>query len=306
MLENKKARFVISFILAFALWFYVVGQMNPPMKKTYRDITITLTNEQSLNDSGLAVLNSSEDSLRVTVSGKRSAVNKLSKADIVATVDLTNAAEGTNTLPIDLKIPENIEIDNQSLNEITVKVEDRITSTIPVTVKYLGEYPEGSEPTTIKVAPNHVKISGASSLVEKVAAVTTEIDTANMPDELSSAVSSLTPVSSSGNQVRNISMTDTQCTVTSIMYKTKSVKLTVPVKDESDDKLKRTVSCQDKIMIKGQQSDLASISKIKAKTVNITDIKENTEITVKPVLPDGVLAADQDKNIKLTVKVSNK
>lgn len=304
MLENKKARLFISFILAFALWFYVVGQLDPMTKKTYRDITITLANEQSLSDSGLAVLNYSDNSMRVTISGKRNVLNRLSKADIVATVDLTNAAEGTNKLPIDLKIPENVEIDNQSLNEITVNVEERITKTRDVRVFYTGGYPEGSEPTTIKADPENVKVSGARSLVEKVGYVRAEIEMVDMPDELNSTTSELTAVTSGGSPVVQITMSDTQCKVTSIIYKTKEVGLVVPVKDESDDQYTRTVTCQDTMTIKGPDDELKKIKKVSAETVDITGIKENKKVSVTPILPDGVFAADADRDIKLTVKVS--
>lgn len=304
MLENRKTRLVISFILAFALWFYVVGQMNPPMKKTYRDIAITLTNEQSLSDNGLSVLNWSDDSLRVTVSGRRSTINKLSKADIVATVDLTNAAEGTNKLPIDLKIPENIEIDNQSLNEITVSVEERITKTRDVRVQYLGDHPAGSEPATIKADPDSVRVSGAKSIVEKVSYVKAEVNSDEMPDELSSSMSVLTPVTSGGNTVENVSLSSTQCKITSILYKTRKVKLIVPVRDKSDDGYTRTTSCQDMITIKGPTADIASVKRIKTEPVDITGIRENKKIDVVPILPEGIYAAEADRDIKLTVKVS--
>ena len=304
MLENSKTRLVISFILAFALWFYVVGQMNPPMKKTYRDIAITLTNEQSLSDNGLSVLNWSDDSLRVTVSGRRSTINKLSKADIVATVDLTNAAEGTNKLPIDLKIPENIEIDNQSLNEITVSVEERITKTRDVRVQYLGDHPAGSEPATIKADPDSIRVSGAKSIVEKVSYVKAEVNSDEMPDELSSSMSVLTPVTAGGNTVENVSLSSTQCKITSILYKTRKVKLIVPVRDKSDDGYTRTTSCQDMITIKGPTADIASVKRIKTEPVDITGIRENKKIDVVPILPEGIYAAEADRDIKLTVKVS--
>ena len=118
MLENSKTRLVISFILAFALWFYVVGQMNPPMRKTYRDIAITLTNEQSLSDNGLSVLNWSDDSLRVTVSGKRSTINKLSKADIVATEG--DARSGLQAQRRTVRIDDDVVLEQDVAHEIRI------------------------------------------------------------------------------------------------------------------------------------------------------------------------------------------
>ena len=304
MLENKKLNLLISFLLACALWFYVVGQMNPLTRKTYRDIPIMLTNEQSLNDSGMAVLGSSDDSLRVTLSGKRDVISKMSKADIVATVDLTNAAEGKNRLQIDLKIPDNVEIVNQSLNDIEVNVEERVTRTKDVHVVYQGKCPEGFEPATIKVDPENVKVSGARSLVEKVSYVTAEVNAGDVSEELSSTTCALIPESAGGNLVRNISLSHTMCKVTSILYGTRKVKLVVPVKDKSDDGLVRTTSYPKAITVKGPADSLSGINEIKAKAIDVTEIKENTKIPVDPVLPEEVRVAAADKNISLIVKVT--
>ena len=303
MIENKKFRLVLSFILACALWFYVVGQMNPTTRKTYRYIPIVLTNEQSLNDNGLAVLKMSDETLRVTVSAKRDVVNKLSKADITASVDLTDAAEGKNKLPIDIKIPEDVEIDNQSINDIEVTVEERVTKTRDVKVIFTGKNEEGSEPATIKQDPESIQVSGAKSLVDKVAYVQTEIDAAEISAELTSVTGSLTPVTSSGNAVNNISLSGNKCTVTAILYKTKSVKFSVPIKDDKDGKYTRSVSYKDHVTVKGPEDVLSGISEVSADEVDITGITENRKIKVVPVLPEGVQLAGKAEEVEITITV---
>lgn len=304
MLENKKVNLVISFILAFALWFYVVGQMNPPTKKTYRDIPIMLVNEQTLYDNSLAVLSRSDDSMRVTVSGRRDVINKLSKADIVATVDLSDAAEGNNKLSIDLKIPENVEIDNQSINDITVNVEERITKTKDIRVQYTGTFESDAEPATVKLDPETVKVSGAKSIVEKVSFVKASVDAEVLSEELGSATSTLTAVTSGGSPVNGVTLSRDKCKITSIIYNTKTVKLVVPVKDDSKDNYTRHVSYPKSITVKGPASDLSEIVEVTAAEIDITDLKENKKILIVPELPDNVDVADKDKSLAVTVKVS--
>ena len=98
MLESRKGNLIIALILAITLWVYVVGEMDPQTKKTYRNIPITLTNEQMLTENGLAVIKTSDSELNVTVSGKRSDIAEVALTDVTATVDLTDAAEGDNQL----------------------------------------------------------------------------------------------------------------------------------------------------------------------------------------------------------------
>ena len=304
MLKNKKLDLLISFILAFALWFYVVGQMNPETRKTYREIPIMLINEQTLSDNGLAVLNVSDDYMRVTVSGKRDVISKLSKADISATVDLADASDGKNMLSVSLRIPDNIEIVNQSLDKIEVNTEERVTRTRDVRVKYTGRYPEGGEPSTIKIDPENIKVSGAKSLVDKVAYVKAELSAESVTDGLTSATCSLTAVTRNGGAVQNISLSDDKCKVTSIIYSTKSVDLKIPVKDKSSDGYNRTVSYPDTVNIKGPAGILGSIDFITAEEVDITGVTENEKIPVKLILPEGVQAAENADDVRLTVKVS--
>ena len=304
MLKNKKLDLLISFILAFALWFYVVGQMNPETRKTYREIPIMLINEQTLSDNGLAVLNVSDDYMRVTVSGKRDVISKLSKADISATVDLADASDGKNMLSVSLRIPDNIEIVNQSLDKIEVNTEVRVTRTRDVRVKYTGRYPEGGEPSTIKIDPENIKVSGAKSLVDKVAYVKAELSAESVTDGLTSATCSLTAVTRNGGAVQNISLSDDKCKVTSIIYRTKSVDLKIPVKDKSSDGYNRTVSYPDTVNIKGPAGILGSIDFITAEEVDITGVTENEKIPVKLILPEGVQAAENAGDVRLTVKVS--
>ena len=303
-MNDKKLNLVLAFVLACALWFYVVGQMNPVTRKTYRDIPIMLTNEQTLSDNELAVISTSEDSLRVTLSGKRDVIGKLSKADITATVDLSYVAEGRNKLTIDLKIPDNVEVLNQSLNEITVNVEERVTKTKDVRVRYRGDYPEGGEPATLKIDPETVKVSGAKSIVEKVAYVRADVNASEISDELTSVSSALTAVTSGGSAVNGVSLSESMCRVTSIIYGTKEVKLVVPVKDESKDKYTRNTSYPSKVKVKGPAGLIGGLSSVSAEEIDITGVTENKVLPITLDLPEGVQATEDTGELKLTVKVS--
>ena len=60
MFQSKKANFAISLILAMILWVYVVGELNPETRKVFRNIPITVMNEQVLANDGLAVVSTSD------------------------------------------------------------------------------------------------------------------------------------------------------------------------------------------------------------------------------------------------------
>ena len=126
MLQSKKGNLIISLILAVALWMYVVGEMNPTTSKIFRDIPITLMNEQTLTDQDLAVVGISAESLNLTLTGKRSDIGRIKSTDISAYVDLTDAGEGDNQLTVSLHVPSTVDVKDQNVNKVTVTVEKRV------------------------------------------------------------------------------------------------------------------------------------------------------------------------------------
>ena len=55
MLNNKKVTIVLSFVIAICMWTYVVGETNPTVTKTFKDIPIKIKNEKILEEHGLAI-----------------------------------------------------------------------------------------------------------------------------------------------------------------------------------------------------------------------------------------------------------
>lgn len=303
MLKSKKGDLILSLILAIALWMYVVGEMNPTTKKVYRDIPVTLTNEQTLADSGLGVISTSDETMTVTISGKRSVVSDVKSSDIVATVDLSDAAEGDNQLKINIKVPDNVEVKDQSLNKITVSVGKRSSQLKKVKVTYKGDVSKNKEPTATKIDPSSVTVSGASELVNKVAYVKAEVSTDSVKEDSSSTSSDLVAVDKNGDEVSNIDLSKSTAKITSIMYTTKTVDLKVPITNNNSD-YDRTTDVPETIKIKGQADAIADVTSITAKTVNISNITEDTSVAIKPVLPSGIELADgyEDLKVKVTVK----
>ncbi len=303
MFQSKKANLIISLVLAVALWFYVVGQLNPETRRTFRHINVKTINEQVLTDEGLAVVDVSVDTVSVQVTGKRTAVNSLTESSFKAKIDLSDAAEGTNQLKISITAPDSVEVIDQSSYKATVTVEKRVSETRDVSVQYTGNEASGTEPTTTDISPSQVTVSGSQSQVDQVASVVAKVSAENISDGESSQTASLTPVNSRGKTVDNISLSTNKATVTSVLRYTKEVSLDVPVTGTDDNGYKRTVKAPDTITIKGDSSTIDDIDQIKAQTIDLSDVKKNTKIKITPILPDGVEAADDSEELYLTVTV---
>ena len=56
MLENKNVLKVLSLLLAIVLWAFVLGEVNPTVKKTITNIPVEFTNVEQLESIRLASL----------------------------------------------------------------------------------------------------------------------------------------------------------------------------------------------------------------------------------------------------------
>ena len=253
MFQSKKANFAISLILAMVLWVYVVGELNPETRKVFRNIPITVMNEQVLANDGLAIVSMSDQTMSITLTGKRSQINRINTYDITASVDVEDAAAGDNQIRINIRVPNNVYIEDQSVSRVTVKVEERTEERKPVSVIYTGKVADELSATTVSTDPEEVMVSGAASQVAKVVSVQAEIDTADITESESSIKANLVPVNKKGKEVSNVSLSQNTATVTSALYYTRTVALDVPVTGTDSDEYKRSVSAPKSIKIAGPQ-----------------------------------------------------
>ena len=81
---------LLAFLIAFILWLVVVNYDDPVMSTTFSGIVVDIQNVESLTDIGKVYeVKNGSNIISVTVTGKRSVVESISKENIVATADLT-------------------------------------------------------------------------------------------------------------------------------------------------------------------------------------------------------------------------
>lgn len=305
MLQSKRGNLIISLILAITIWFYVVGEMNPTTNKTYRNIPITLINTQTLEKDGLAVVSTSDSEMSITITGKRSAVNDVRTADITATVDVSEAAEGDNQLRINISVPSNVEVKDQSLNRVTVNVQELVSAEKPVQILYSGKSGSGKEATTTSVDPETVTVSGAQSQVDKVSYVKGVVDVADIKTSETVISTRLTAVDSSGKTVKNVTLSQSKANVKTVLYYKKEVALKVSVTGADSGNVVRTYEAPSTIRIKGPKDTVESISTVTADEVDLSGVTKSTDITLNLNLPEGVVLTEESEDPVLSVTVKN-
>ena len=306
MFNNNKVNMIISLLCAIALWFYVVGQVDPKTEKKFGDVPIEFINEDSLTDNGLAVSDIDFDTATVTLEGNRADLNRIDKDNIRVTADLRDLPKGTNTVTLKATVPKEAELVSTAPETIDVVIEDRVTESKPVELKFKGEAEEGMEPGDFHISPDNIQVAGARSQVDKVEAVVATIDLSKINETGSEFNVKAVPVNKKGKRVRNVTMSTRMVNVECKMLTTKEVDLNVETVGEvADDIQVDEIQIPEKVVIRGEKGYLDEVDSIDAADVDISSVKETTELPIEVYLPYGVELADESEDISVKVVIKD-
>ena len=291
MNKNEIFNRVAAVVLAIVLWVYVISVVNPPTTVTIRQVPVTLLNQSYLEDSKLAIAGDGNYTVDVALSGKRKDLI-LTQADLTATADLNGLTPGQNYITVKVTSPGNTTVEEIRTEKIQVYVDNLITAAKPVVLDVVN-VPSGTEFTVLELEPSTIQVSGAKSLVDMVDHLNVHVDAANMVvDEVSDLQPAVTPRDAEGNNVRAVYPANVYVDLSSTLYTVKSVPLYTRVEGSPGMGLELLSSnIPSEISIKGTLLELAKINYIDAEPLDITGITTNTELTVVPILPDGVTLA---------------
>jgi len=124
---------LLSVLCAISLWLYVMSVESPLDNNTFYGVNVELRNETVLKKNSLSVFSGQNTSVNVTVTGKKSLLNRLRAEDLVAYVDVGNITEaGEYGLDIKLDPVEGVTLSGLSVNKVTVFVESMVTKYVPI------------------------------------------------------------------------------------------------------------------------------------------------------------------------------
>ena len=302
MFNNNKVNMIISLVAAIALWFYVVGQVDPKTEKKFTDIPIQFLNEASLAENNLAVGDVDYNTAIVTVEGNRADLNRMDNDDIKVSADLRELHKGTNTVTLKVSVPREAELVSVAPETIDIEVEERVTESKPVEVRFKGDAEEGTEPGNISVDPENVQVTGSASNVAKVESVVATVDISKIDGSGNTIEAKVKPVGKEGKRVRNIGLSTDTVEVSAELMVTKEVKLNVQTVGEVQEGMQvEEIQIPDTVFIKGEKEYVDDITEVTAADVDISSAKETTEFPLDIYLPSGIEIAEKSEGISVKV-----
>lgn len=303
MLKNKNFNIFLAVIIAVALWAYVLGDVNPTTDVTVREVPIEFINEDSLESSGLTILDYSQGTINITVSGPRTDATKVEPSDFRVEADVEALALGENIVRLNVKGPDNVKITNTSADKITVNIDQLITEAKDVSVVAIGNIDNNMEAYVVDISKDSINVTGAKSLVKKIDRVDARVDATKIDNTLKTLSAKLEPVDVNGKPIDGVVLENNSVNVSVVMHHKKTVNLEVPIVNADATDYERSVSVPKTIVIKGEDEILSKITSIRCEEIDLSKYTESTTVELKPILPSGVQTSVDSSELKAQINV---
>ncbi|WAA09382.1 YbbR-like domain-containing protein [Fervidibacillus albus] len=213
--------------------------------------------------------------------------------DFIVYLDLTEAKIGSQRVEFEIRdISDKLQVRIEP-SSVIVNVQEKVTKEFSVSVEFnTGLLEEGYITEDPIVEPSTVNVTGGKDVIEQISYVKAIIETDETIDETFTNTARITVLDQNLNKL-DVSVEPEQVEVTVPVI---SPKKTVPVviKQEGSPKegiyIKSIEPVLEEIVIFGKKSVIEEIEQVEV-PVDISDIEENTELSVPVSLAEGVQGA---------------
>ena len=305
---------VLAALFSVIIWMIVVNIDDPVKTVQFNDVPITLANELSLTDQKLVCeFKDGKDSVDVTVTGRRSVIEDLSKDNISVIADLKDLTKD-NTVA--LKVASNKysgDIDNMKCDSEFAEfdIEELVELQKVIQVETIGipadEYITGD----FSVNLNRIKITGPKSVIDKVHSAKVQIDVEGATNNVSASVPIIL-YDAMGDRVDSsrLKINIDNINVNQEILYTKKIPVNCNPLGDPEEGYKMTGKIDidpAEVFIAGPRSVLDNINSVTiySSAVNISNQNSDyvTSVNIFNYLPNGVEAASKSFSGNVTVSV---
>lgn len=300
-MKEKIIRILLSVLIAFGLWFYVVTVVSPESEETFYNIQVEPVHgsEQALQDRGWMITSGELPSITVRLRGNRTDLNNLKKSDITAEVDLTkvNAAAGEHPLDIKVNFTGSFELVSQSMSTVMVEVAEWTTKKVPVELIYPGILDQNYIDYRDQVGLDRefIELAGPKEVLDQITQAVVKVDLTGRKNSITNESFTYTLCNDKGEPVddADVDVDAEAVTVNLKIQRVKEIQLMLNVIYGGGATKENTTIVLDQQTIKVSASDAildAMGDTLTLGTVKLADIMEDTTLsyTLESLLPKGV------------------
>ena len=311
-MKNKFVMVLLSAIVAFGLWLYVVTVVSPESEETYYNIPVILEGQSMLAERGLMVTENLNPTIMLTLSGNRTDLNKLNSSNIKVVANLSNISEnGDHRLNYSITYPGDVtgtlEKVKSNPNYVMLRVEREIRKDIDIQVHYTGSVPEDFIADTENKVMDYtrVTISGPEPVISQIAEARIDVNLTDRTESFSESYR-FTLCDSNGEpvDVSHVETSIAQVNLTMKIQRIKEIALKLNVIEGGGATVATSKIEIDPptIKVSGSEKALEGLTEIEIGTINLAEHTGTSYQTTFPiVLPNGVtnLTGVQEANVTI-------
>lgn len=318
MEKSKLYSVVLSVVIAFGLWLYVVSNVTETDDMTFNNISVDMVGEAVLAERNLMVTSVSSNTVSLNISGARSDLNKVNSGNITVKVDLSNIYEPGEDIELTYLVayPSDVAnnaltVENKNPGSIYVNVDYRRTVDIPVQIKWTGtrsgDYLYDTENAVLDYST--VTITGPAAVADLIDHAEIEIDLTERVESVSESFR-YTLCDAEGNPV------DAQQITTSVeeirlevqIQRIKEIDLVADIVYGGGATADNTIVkiTPETIRVSGGEAVLAELGDTYTIcSINLADIEKSTnELKYTIALPEGVINQTGVTEVTVSVRFS--
>lgn len=298
--QEKKSRHILAKLLcliaAICVWLYVMNQESEGYERTFAQIPVLVDGVSSLNAVGdMSVISGYDNTIDVTVVGKKSEVQALTPADIRASVDVSRLNEaGRHTLMVTVQLPDHITQIGELDITADVYVDTNTTREVPVRIINL-DYIINSSYTfgTPVLSREVVTVTGPQLVLDSIDCAGLSFNLGNVTTS-TTMVGSPTLLDAEGVAISNpyIRCDVTEITVEIPVIASKQIPLTATYAAPALMSMWAAEITPALITVCGDPLVLANLNELSVYTINM-DAKEGEYVISSIELPEGVTMGEK-------------
>lgn len=315
-IDGKKAiRIVLSVLMAIGIWLYIDYTDPVDVKMRAKAVPIEfLGADTTLADRGLVVVESSAETVDLTLRAPRKYFLGLSPSDIRAVVDLRDVEDvGNYTLSYTLMYPDDVQksrisVETASVYTVRVQIGELYKKTVDVQYEVTGEVPDGYIAYPEETEVGSLVIHGQQSDVMRVSYAKVSLD---ITGRTSSASEMLTPLYyDSGNQLIEdavIYANKKELPITVPIYQKKTVPLAadiLPSTGVAAEDVTLTFHPQT-VSLAGEYYLMNTLEELSVGTVDLAKVADGETLHFPISLPNGMVSTDGVTDVTAEVSLKS-
>lgn len=313
ILNSKLAMLLLSVLVAFSLWLYVITVVSPGSETTVYDVPVVLQGQTVLAEKNLMITSAADTTVDLRLAGNRSDLNKLDKSNITVTVDLTKIYDpGTQNMSYSVSFPGDIPnnavtVQSKDPDYVRLAVEQREEKEVPVNVVYTGTTPDDFVKEKEELDHTNITVFGPKPVVDTITQAVVQIDLTNQTETIVET-QTFTLCDAQGKPViddlikTKDDISQVNITVPIVMLKQIPLKLNIVPGGGATEENAGIELSHTSISVSGPAAILSVLDELVLGTVELGEMEKPETLEFEVKLPEGL--TNETGVTKVTAKIS--